>query len=189
VHACTALANVTMDHTLLCVLFDGEEEGALGSQAFLDDVLASKEWTLDAYLGFDMVGLNWPGKDPGADGRWRLYGWVGPEHADALHPFVNDTFTHVLGYPPEGAHVFPYNDRNSDEAVFAAAGIPTVRLAGGRTAGSYPQYHLPGDTTDFVEEFAGGHDRWVAGFGAIVRTATTLTLLLDRVGLDEMQRA
>lgn len=189
VQACQALAKVPMQHTLLCLLFDGEEEGTLGSQAFVADVAASGEWTIDTYLGFDMVGLNWPGKDPGADGKWRLFAWVSPEREQDLFPFVNDTFTDVLGYPPSGAEVFPFNDRNSDEAAFRAAEIPTIRFAGGRTAGLYPQYHKPGDTVAFVEEFAGGHNTWVKGFGAVVQTAYTQTLLLDRTDLAQMQAA
>ena len=189
VQTCDALARVATERTILCLLFDGEEEGTLGSQAFMDDVAASHEWTLDLYVGFDMVGLNWPGMDPGPEGTWRLFGWVGPEYAYDLFPFVNETFTRVLDFPTSGAEVFPFNDRNSDEATFKAAHVPTLRLAGGRTAGSYPQYHKPGDTVAYVDSFAGGRSKYEAGFGAVVRTAYTTALAFDATSLEGIRAA
>jgi len=179
VQTCTAIAKVPTNRTVLCLLFDGEEEGTWGSEEFLRDVQSTKQWTLDLYVGFDMVGLNWPGMDPGPSGTWKLYGWVDKESAPALQPFVNDTVHEVLGYPVAGAEVFPFNDRNSDEATFIAGQVPTLRLAGGRTAGAWPQYHMPGDTVDAVYQFAGGRANYERGFGAIVTVAATVGVLFD----------
>ncbi|HEX2065502.1 MAG TPA: M28 family peptidase [Candidatus Thermoplasmatota archaeon] len=183
---CTALAKVPTRHSFTCLFFDGEELGALGSQAYVADPTRPVP---DYYLGFDMVGLNWPGIDTTQVGKeaWKLYAWTGPEFADALFPFVNGTLHGVLGYPASGAQAFPFNDRNSDEASFAQAHVPTVRFAGGRTAGSYPQYHLPGDTVEYVEQFAGGRDRFEAGLAAVVRTAWQVALQLDQASLDDLR--
>lgn len=181
VETCRHLAQAELAKTLVCLLFDGEELGVLGSSAFVADPPADVP-PIDFYLGYDMVGLNWPGY-----ATWKLYNWVDADHADDLHPFVNATVTQVLGWPASGAEVFPFNDRNSDEAVFIAAGIPSIRFAGGRSAGDYPQYHMPDDTVAFVEQMAGGRDAYGAGFGAILEESTLLVRLLDRTSLAEIQ--
>lgn len=190
VDTCGALAKVETRRTVLCLVFDAEEVGAVGSADFQAD-LRRDNLTIDAYLGFDMVGLNWPGIDTGAPGmeKWKLYAWTGAEYADSVFPLVNGTLHQVLGYPLSGSEAFPFNDRNSDEATFAAAHIPTVRFAGGRTAGLYPQYHMPGDTVEFVDQFAGGRAHFEQGLAAIVRTAYQVALELDQTSLDELKAA
>ena len=181
VETCKHLAQLELAKTLVCLLFDAEEIGVVGSSSFVADPPADVP-AIDFYLGYDMVGLNWPGFTD-----WKLYNWVGADHADDLHPFVNATVTEVLGWPAAGAEVFPFNDRNSDEAVFIAAGIPSIRFAGGRTASDYPEYHTPNDTVDFVESYAGGRDVYAAGFGAILEESTLLVRMLDRTSLAEIQ--
>jgi hypothetical protein len=183
---CLALAKVPTRHTIACLFFDGEELGTVGSLAYVAD---TSHPVPDYYLGFDMTGLNWPGIDVTAAGKasWKLYAWTGPEFADALFPYVNGTLHQVLGYPLAGAEAFKFNDRNSDEASFAQAHIPTVRFAGGRHAGDYAQYHMPGDTVDYVYQFAGGRDRFEKGMGTVVRTAWQVALGLDQVTLDDLK--
>lgn len=185
---CTALAKVPTQHTLTCLFFDGEELGTVGSLAYVAD---ASHPVPDYYLGFDMTGLNWPGIDTAQPGneKWKLYAWTGAEFADALFPHLNGTLHQVLGYPLAGAEAFPFNDRNSDEASFAAAHVPTVRFAGGRTAGLYPQYHMPGDTVDFVYQFAGGRDRFELGMATAVKAAWQVALELDQASLDDLRAA
>jgi hypothetical protein len=181
VETCRHLAQLALNKSLLCLLFDGEEEGTLGSSAFVASPPAGTP-EIEFYFGYDMVGLNWPGYD-----AWKLYTWVDGDHADDLHPFVNDTVARVLGWPAEGAEVFPFNDRNSDEAVFIGAGIPSLRFAGGRTASTYPQYHKPDDTVAFVEQFAGGRAEYGAGFAATLEESTLLVRMLDQTTLAGIQ--
>lgn len=177
---CRQLGQLPLEKSLLCLFFDGEELGILGSSSFVAAPPAGTP-AIDVYFGYDMVGLNWPGHD------WKLYNWVGAEYAEDLHPFVNDTVNAILGWPTEGVEVFPFNDRNSDEAAFAEAGIPTIRFAGGRTASTYPQYHKLGDTVAFVDEFAGGRDNFAKGFGAILEESVLLARLLDQTSLDAIR--
>jgi hypothetical protein len=181
-NVCKQLAQAAMDKSLLCLFFDGEEEGIEGSTSFVASPPAGAP-AIDAYLGYDMVGLNWPGY-----ATWKLYNWVDAEHAPDLQPFVNETVHGLLAWPGDGAEVFPFNDRNSDELAFIDAHIATVRFAGGRKAGDYPQYHKQGDTVDFVEQMAGGRDNYRAGFGAIVQESVLLARLLDRTGLAELHK-
>lgn len=181
VEACIHLAQLELEKTLVCLLFDAEEIGVVGSSSFVANPPPEVP-EISFYLGYDMVGLNWPGYD-----AWKLYTWVDADHADDLHPFVNETVTGVLGWPAEGAEVFPFNDRNSDEAVFIAAGIPSIRMAGGRTASAYPEYHTPNDTVDFVESYAGGRDEFAAGWGAAIEETTLLVRLLSQTDLPAIQ--
>ncbi|HUR62767.1 MAG TPA: M28 family peptidase [Candidatus Thermoplasmatota archaeon] len=186
VQLCAAMAKVPLRHTLACLLFDGEELGTLGSQAYAAD---GRHERPQLYVGFDMTGLNWPGIDTAQAGRglWKLYAWTGPEFADQLFPLVNGTLHDVLGYPLLGAEAFPMNDRNSDEASFAEAHVPTIRFAGGRTAGLYPQYHRPGDTVDFVYQLAGGRANFEAGMAAVAQTAYQVTMELDQTDLAQLK--
>ncbi len=179
-NTCKQLAQVPLNKSLLCLFFSGEEEGVLGSSAYVNAPPAGSP-TIDFYLGYDMVGINWPGP------VWKLYNWVQAEFADDLHPFVNETVTDVLGWPAEGAEVFAFNDRNSDELSFINAGIPSIRFAGGRTAGAYPAYHELNDTVEFVDAFVGGRGNYALGFGAILEESTLLVRLLDQTSLAEIQ--
>lgn len=180
---CEALSHTRMQRSLVCLFFDGEELGTLGSQAYLNNVPSARNQTVDYYIGFDMVGINWPGHS------WKMYNWVGDEFATDLFPFVNETLHQVLHYPDSGVEAFPFNDRNSDEATFKAAHVPSIRFAGGRTAGAYPQYHKPQDTVDFVYDYVGGRANFELGFGTIVRTAYQEALMLDQTSLSEIQQA
>ncbi|MHB1261386.1 MAG: M28 family metallopeptidase [Thermoplasmatota archaeon] len=180
-NVCRELAKAEMARSLVCLFFDGEELGILGSRNFVANPPEGAP-EIDLYLGYDMVGLNWPGYTD-----WKLYNWVADEFAADLHPFVNATVTEVLGWPAAGAEVFPFNDRNSDEAAFIAAHIPAVRFAGGRRAGDYPQYHKLDDTVAFVDQFAGGRDQFTAGFGAIVEESVLLARMFDQTSLPEIQ--
>lgn len=180
---CKQMASRPMHKSLLCLFFDGEEHGVLGSSAYLAD---PPEGTpeIDVYLGYDMTGMNWPGYP-----EWKLYNWVGEEFAPELFPLVNETLHGILGWPTEGAEAFPMNDRNSDEYVFAQAGIPTIRFAGGRRAGDYDQYHQPLDTPQHVYDVVGGRDNFMAGFGAMVEESVLLVGMLDHTSLAELRDA
>jgi len=180
-NVCKELSKVPLKKSLLCLFFDGEELGVEGSSAYVRHPPAGSP-RIDAYLGFDMTGMNWPGYP-----AWKAYTWTGEEFAPEVFPLVNATIHDVLGWPLSGAEAFPFNDRNSDEAVFAGAHIPTIRFAGGRTAGAYDQYHMPDDTVAHVYQVVGGRQHFVQGFGAIVQEAYTLAAMLDQTSLDELR--
>lgn len=189
-HICKALAKVPMDRTLACIFFDGEEQGLVASQKYVEDVVLAKDegYTYDFVLGYDMTGINWPGHP------WKLYAMAGmlwgtpgdPDSADvsALFPFTDDLLHGVLRYPDEGVEVLADSHRNSDERRFKEAGVPILRFAGGLNASDYDQYHQPMDTVQHVYDFAGGADRFEAGFSAIVEVSYATALALDRTTYD-----
>lgn len=176
VHTCIALSKLDLRRDLTCVLFDAEEVGTVASRAYAD----STDRTFDLVLGFDMVGLNCDAYP------WQLYGFVGANFAEQLFAFTNQTFHDVVG---DCATVFDFNDRNSDEASFASAGIPTIRFAGGRTAGAYDQYHLPDDTVEHLYDLTGGRAGWESGFGDVMRVAYETAVRFDATNLEELAAA
>lgn len=178
---CSILSQLPLRRTLSCLFFDAEELGALSSSAYVRDNVRTGDVTYDLVLGYDMVGLNWPGH------AWDLNLFVGENVADWLYPFVDKTVHKALGLP-ENVMVYDFNDRNSDEAMFKAADVPTVRFAGGRRAADYPEYHTPGDTVDFVYDYAGGRDKFEAGFSAVVTTSVHLALAFDATDADVLAR-
>ncbi|MGB1585994.1 MAG: M28 family metallopeptidase [Thermoplasmatota archaeon] len=176
VHTCIELSTLDLRRDLTCVLFDAEEIGTVASRAYVADT----DRTFDLVMGFDMVGLNCDAYP------WKLYGFVGANFAQELFALTNTTFHNAVG---DCATVFDFNDRNSDEASFASAGIPTVRFAGGRSASDYDQYHLPDDTVEHLYELTGGRANWESGFGDVMRTAYDLAVAFDQTTIEELAAA
>ncbi|HET6398836.1 MAG TPA: M28 family peptidase [Candidatus Thermoplasmatota archaeon] len=179
---CKALAAVPLHRTLDCIFFDGEERGLAASKAYVDDVVVEGDEgiTYDFVIGYDMVGINWPGHS------WKLYAMVGEEFVPQLHPFMVDLLHGALGYPEEGVEVLDVHDRNSDERRFKEAGVPIVRFAGGRHATDYPMYHRPGDLVEYVDLFVGGRPNFEAGMRTVLESGVATVLALDRADIAEM---
>lgn len=174
---CRSLAEVELEKTLACLFFDGEEAGLVASGRFVDDFIteADEGVTFDYVLGYDMVGINWPGHE------WGLYILTGGEAwVPALGGIARGVVYDDLGWPSDRVVVKDTHDRNSDELRFSRAGVPVYRFAGGKTAGEYEQYHMPGDTVEYVYDLVGGRPNFEAGFGAAVEASHRLVETLDR---------
>lgn len=172
-----SFANVPTNRTLVFAWYNGEEEGALASerhaQQFQD---AGKKVT--AMLGFDMVGIGWPVANTGATNC--LCMWRGDED-DAFESLLKYVNFDVLGFPnePNKVEVRGQNTRNSDEASWDVLGYPTLRWAGMRTAGDYPEYHMPGDTMATIDEVAGGRIFFEQGLRNTLLSSYYTAMALD----------
>lgn len=169
------LGAVETNRTQAAILFNGEEEGVLASSAFVDWYEAQDGFTIDLFVGFDMVGIGYP-----APGR-PLAAFSGAQYSSDLVPMLSEVAFDIMGLPrgdESAVMVRPENTRNSDEASFKTAGVPTLRFAGLATAGAYWGYHEANDTMETIyamsgptpdegkANFAGGLDntaRWAAG--------------------------
>ena len=173
-----AFAQVPTNRTVTFAWYNGEEEGALASDAHAKQ-LAAAGAKVRAVFGFDMVGIAWPVANPEADVTC-LCMWWGDED-DAFESVLRHVNYTVLGFPEgEGlVQVVGANDRNSDEASFDAEGFPTLRWAGMRNAGDYPQYHLPGDDLATMEETAGSRENLEKGMYNTLASAYNTALALD----------
>lgn len=184
---CNLLAEVETNKTIACLFFDAEELGLVGSQLYVQDKIAEgdEDFVYDQAFGYDMVGLNWPGYD-----AWKMYVMAGldtPElggHMLEHLAFLNVTLFEFLGaklnVTSEGVEVLDVHDRNSDERRFKEEGVPIGRFAGGRNASDYPEYHRPGDTAEYVYEYAGGRENFEKGYEMIVLSSYYTILAYDQ---------
>jgi Zn-dependent M28 family amino/carboxypeptidase len=123
--------------SLLFLATDGEEEGDLGSAAFVaDPPVALDRILLDVNL--DMVGRNIHDE---------LFA-AGPDRYPALRPVVDATaacspITLRIGHDGRGSAGDDWTDQ-SDQASFNAHGIPFVYFG----EEDHPDYHRPSDTAN-----------------------------------------
>lgn len=177
------LAEVPTEKTIVFAFFNGEEEGLLASSAYARE-LQDAAAVVDAYMGFDMVGINWPSEA----GCLCIY--AGELYAPELNPLQETAVFGHLGYPrgDDAVQVLDNHEtRNSDEASFQAIGYPTMRWAGMAAASDYWAYHKLNDTVPTMEAQAGGADVLAAGFESAAESAYYVALALDR-SVVEMAR-
>jgi len=165
----------TPHHTLVAAFFDAEEEGTIASGYFVQQVVGSDKARWHLIVGLDMVGANWPGYE------WPEFTFIGEQHVDTLKPVEDRLYRDVLRFPEEGVVVVDKHDRSSDENTFKNAGVPILRMAGGRNAGDYAQYHQPGDTVDYLLQMVGGEEHWQQGMGTVLNATAWNVALFDRL--------
>jgi hypothetical protein len=144
------------DRTVLFALWNGEEQGSLGAEAFVRN--PRPDLTIAANINLDMVG-----RDEEADpGDPRFYGFPRRTTKDS------DNLLHVLGYTKSpnlaglartanqhvGLDLRLEYDRDaqnllqrSDHWVFLRRGIPAIFL----TTGLHPDYHRPSDDAHLID--------------------------------------
>lgn len=183
------LASYNNSKTLMPIFFDAEEIGLVASQDFVDQAMKDKTWTFDMVIGHDMTGINCPGHE------WPMYQMVGENFADQLLPVERALYVDFLKLDVGEAAIdapadqLPKNcivllnghDRNSDERNFKEAGVPILRMAGGRKAVDYPEYHKPGDTVEYVYQYAGGAENYEKGLRTVIETSYWNAVVFDRL--------
>ncbi len=179
-----AFKDVPTHRTLVFSWYNGEEEGALGSQEHAAAFKAAGK-KVAAYLGFDMVGIAWPlGPDVVPSDKDCLCIWHGARDKNAFDPVLKQVNYTYLGFP-KGKRLVSIegtNNRNSDEASWADAGYPTLRWAGQRKAADYPGYHLPNDDMTTIASEAGGRNFFGEGLRNTLLSAYYTAAKLDLVG-------
>ena len=176
-----ALASYNNSKTLMPIFFDAEEVGLAASDAFVRQAMESQEYTFDLVIGHDMTGINCPGHE------WPMYQFAGENFADLLVPIEQELYTHLgidWGFGEDAKNcvvILDVADRNSDERRFKEAGVPVIRMAGGRKAVDYPEYHKPGDTVEYVYGFVGGPENYEKGIGLVIRASWWNAVVFDRL--------
>lgn len=175
------MAKTSMRKTLMPIFFDAEEQGLLASEYFVRDMKAQGKMKFDMVIGHDMTGINCPGH------QWPMYQMTGENYADRLVPIELALYQKLGLDVGEGENatscivVLPKHDRNSDERHFKEAGIPILRMAGGRKAVDYPAYHQANDTVDYVYQFAGGPENYEKGLNLTVAASYWNLEVFDRL--------
>lgn len=161
-----AFANLTTEHSIIFAEWGGEEDGIVGSQAWLTthpDMVPK----IDGYVNFDVVALAWPAPKPNPAPIVVTAGPDGPV-ADALHAqaaalektyvrsgaklvmenWAREQATGTLGQGGAGVNA------QSDHTPFASRGIPSYFLFTSRVADVFTLIHSPKDTTENMTKYS-----------------------------------
>ena len=187
VHLAKAFSNITPYYTMAFVLYDGEERGLQGAQAFVDQVVLADESPYGdievvGTVDLDMIGINWPGTmapvtvlansealAKTADDKRLEMEW--PDDQWHRKPNLNEAGLVALGtsdygaYMKEGIPTIFFISDFIELGVPAPSAVPTPPQAG-LPAGVYPFWHQA-DTVDTMRLMAGGQDNLEAGFQSI----------------------
>ena len=121
------------ERSILFAAFDGEEQGRLGSKAFLAELSSAVKTNTNAALNFDTVGRLDGGKilvlGSGSSDKW-------------VHIFRGAGFVTGSDY-----ELVKEDLDSSDQQSFIEAGIPAVQFF----SGPKPEYHKPSDTADKID--------------------------------------
>lgn len=175
-------AEVDTRKSITILLFDAEELGLRAACYYAQDVANGNGPTYDLMVGYDMVGINWPGHE------WAMYQMMGDEDdVGLLQPLAEYVHYDVLGFPSDGVTVIPEHDRNSDERRFREIGLPIYRMAGGRHAADYPHYHQPTDTYENMIAYAGGEENFEMGMDTVLQTSIGIITAADQLAFPDYE--
>ncbi len=140
-----ARATQNYKHTIVFISFGAEEDGLVGSGAYIEDPL----WPLDAtnaVINFDMVGRNF--FEAGAD-QAKTAAVVGLEFnvslSDVAARAADEVGLHLVVVPARLLELFGLHDR-TDDWWFRRQGIGAIHFS----TGLHRDYHAPSDTPDRI---------------------------------------
>ena len=190
-----ALASTEFDHTVVAALWSCEEEGLLGSQAYVNHL--PENVTVKAYMNFDMVSLNYPIiplSEPlvGPGGELfsaSKYEWeisiagASDSNMQLMHDWVGTIIEDDLSYQPTEANPINWQIAEScasDHCSFFSADYPTFNFfSPGGEISFWQEWHSPSDTLDFMTAKAGGQAGMSSGFNSLVWSSLDLFVRID----------
>ena len=190
-----ALAQLEFDHTVVAALWACEEEGLLGSRAYVDHL--PENVSVRAYMNFDMVALNYPITPPtepviGPGGEVfsaTKYDWTisvagaNDSNMQRMYDWVGMTIENDLAYQPTAGNPITWQIAEScasDHCSFFSAGYPTFNFfSPGGDISFWQEWHSPSDTLEFMTAKAGGPAGMASGFNSLVWTALDLFIRVD----------
>ena len=190
-----ALAQLEFDHTVVAALWACEEEGLLGSRAYVDHL--PENVTVRAYMNFDMVALNYPitpHSEPliGPGGEIfsaTKYDWTisiagaNDSNMERMHDWVGTTIEDDLAYQPTAGNPITWEIAEScasDHCSFFSAGFPTFNFfSPGGDISFWQEWHSPSDTLEFMTAKAGGQAGMASGFNSLVWASLDLFIRVD----------
>ncbi len=190
-----ALAKMEFDHTVVAALWACEEEGLLGSRAYVANL--PENVSVRAYMNFDMVSLNYPITPltetivgPGGEiFEPTKYDWsisiagASQENMERMIDWVGTTIDEDLAYQPtEGNPIYWQIAEScaSDHCSFFSAGYPTFNFfSPGGDISFWQEWHSPSDTLEFMTAKAGGEEGMASGFNSLVWSSLDLFIRVD----------
>ncbi|MDP6869923.1 MAG: M28 family peptidase [Candidatus Poseidoniaceae archaeon] len=190
-----ALAKMEFDHTVVAALWACEEEGLLGSLAYVAHL--PENVSVKSYMNFDMVALNYPIIPPsepliGPGGEIfsaTKYDWTisvagaNQTNMERMHDWVGTTIEDDLSYEPTEGNPITWQIAEScasDHCSFFSAGYPTFNFfSPGGDISFWQEWHSPSDTLEFMTAKAGGPAGMASGFNSLVWTSLDLFVRVD----------
>ncbi len=190
-----ALAKMEFDHTVVAALWACEEEGLLGSLAYVAHL--PENVSVKSYLNFDMVALNYPITPvtepiigPGGEiFSATKYDWTisiagaNQTNMERMHQWVGITIEDDLSYEPTEGNPITWQIAEScasDHCSFFSAGYPTFNFfSPGGDISFWQEWHSPSDTFEFMTAKAGGEEGMASGFNSLVWTSLDLFVRID----------
>jgi len=182
-----ALASREWDHTVVAALWSCEEEGLLGSAAFvahLPEGIAVK-----AYMNFDMVSLNYPITPPPGYGPYDLSiatAGAFDENITIMNEWLRLSIDDDLYMQYESnndIHWAGGESCASDHCSFFTQDYATFNFfSAGGDASFWQEWHSGTDNLDFMVQKAGGEDELGDGFNTLVWISLNLFVHIDNTG-------
>lgn len=190
-----ALAQMEFDHTVVAGLWACEEEGLLGSLAYVEHL--PENVSVRAYMNFDMVSLNYPIvplSEPiiGPGGEIfsaTKYDWTisiagaNQSNMERMYDWVGTTIDDDLSYQPTEANPITWQISEScasDHCAFFSEGYPTFNFfSPGGDISFWQEWHSPSDTFEFMTAKAGGQEGMESGFNSLVWSSLDLFIRVD----------
>jgi hypothetical protein len=190
-----ALAKMEFDHTVVAALWACEEEGLLGSLAYVNHL--PENVTVKSYLNFDMVSLNYPIiplSEPiiGPGGEvfsatkyeWQIsIAGASESNMQIMYDWVGTTIEDDLSYRPTEANPINWQIAEScasDHCAFFSADFPTFNFfSPGGEISFWQEWHSPSDTLEFMTAKAGGQEGMSSGFNSLVWSSLDLFVRID----------
>jgi hypothetical protein len=182
-----ALASREWDHTVVAGLWACEEEGLLGSAAFVNHI--PEGHSVKAYMNFDMVSLNYPVMPPPGYGPYDLSiatAGAYEENLTIMNEWVRLSVDDELS--------MNYIDDNriywqsaescaSDHCSFFSNDYATFNFfSAGGDISFWKEWHSGTDNLDFMVTKAGGEDELGKGFNTLVWISLNLFVHIDNTG-------
>lgn len=190
-----ALAKMEFDHTVVAALWACEEEGLLGSLAYVNHL--PENVTVKSYLNFDMVSLNYPIiplsepiLGPGGEifaptkYEWQIsIAGASESNMQLMYEWVGTTIEDDLSYKPTDGNPINWQIAEScasDHCAFFSADYPTFNFfSPGGEISFWQEWHSPSDTLEFMTAKAGGQEGMASGFNSLVWSALDLFVRID----------
>ena len=191
-----ALAKMEFDHTVVAGLWACEEEGLLGTRAYVANL--PENVSVRAYMNFDMVSLNYPIvplTDPIIDPLTgdlfepTKYDWsisiagASDENMNRMMDWVATTIEDDLSYEPTLGNPIYWQIAEScasDHCSFFSEGYPTFNFfSPGGDISFWQEWHSPSDTLEFMTAKAGGPEGMASGFNSLVWASMDLFVRVD----------
>jgi len=186
-----ALASREWDHTVVAGLWACEEEGLLGSAAFVSHLPEGK--SVKAYMNFDMVSLNYPINPPPGYGPYDLSIATAGAEGDNLtmmNEWIRQTIDDDMAFAHTSNNEIHWASAEScasDHCSFFSSGYATFNFfSAGGDASFWQEWHSGTDNLDFMVAKAGGEEELGDGFNTLVWTSFNLFVHVDNTG-DEFQ--